>query len=217
MMGGVSDRLPLPALLLSGRVIAPLPEVTSGQVLALGEVMIQENITAWTLPVAARAAVPELLELFCGRVAIGLRGRFATSELESLLTDGVEFLTTEYPDPGLPAAAAAAGMPLLAGALTPTEIVRAWESGAAAVNVVPCDALGVDYAQHLAAEIPEIPVIATGRVDTYVAETWLEAGAVAVSPTVDLLGNALSGGALAGLRVRCRDFAAVVERTRRAG
>lgn len=212
----MSDRLPLPALLLSARVIAPLPAVASGQLLALGEVMIQEGITAWTLPSAAADVVPELLEIFADRVTIGLRGDVAAAEVPRLQEAGVSFVATALAlEPAAAAELATAGLPVLAGALTPTEIVRAWQSGATAVNVVPCDSLGVEYAKYVAAELPGIPVVATGRIDPYIAEIWLEAGAVAVCPTADLLGNALAGGALAGLRVRCRDFVSVVERTHR--
>lgn len=215
MMAYVSERLALPALLLSGRVIAPLPDAPSADLLAPGEVMIQEGVTAWTVPSQARPIVPELLALFADRVVIGLRGRFSHSDLAGLRDEGIEFLVTTTLDAELVAAATLAGVPVLAGALTPTEIVRAWDAGAAAVNVVPCDALGVDYAKSLAAAIPEIAVVATGRIDAYVAEIWLESGAAAVCPTADLLGNALSGGSLAGLRVRCRDFVTAGERTRR--
>ncbi len=196
-------------------MIAPLPDVASADLLAPGEVLIQEGVTAWTLPSKARSVVSELRELFADRVVIGLRGRFALSDVDTLRDEGIDFLATATLDPELVTAANSAQLPVLAGALTISEIVRVWEAGAAGANVVPCDALGVEYAKHLAAEIPEISVVATGRIDAYMAEVWLEAGAAAVSPTADLMGNALSGGALAGLRVRCRDFVSAAERTRR--
>ncbi len=66
------------------------------------------------------------------------------------------------------------------GAMTPTEIVRAYEAGAAAVKLFPMASLGTGYLKEIKAPLNHIPIIATGGVDLDNFATYFEAGAAAV-------------------------------------
>ena len=73
------------------------------------------------------------------------------------------------------------GILVAAGALTPTEIVAAWQNGADIVKVFPCDAAGgPSYIKSLNAPFPIIPFMPTGGVTLANANEFLKAGAVAV-------------------------------------
>jgi 2-dehydro-3-deoxyphosphogluconate aldolase/(4S)-4-hydroxy-2-oxoglutarate aldolase len=66
------------------------------------------------------------------------------------------------------------------GALTPTEVLTAWESGADLVKVFPARALGPSYLRELAGPLPQVRLLATGGVTVENAGAFLAAGAVAV-------------------------------------
>ena len=82
------------------------------------------------------------------------------------------------------------GVPVLPGALTPTEIVTAWQAGADAVKVFPCSAVGgAKYLKAIKAPLPQIELIPTGGVSLATAAEFLEAGAFALGVGGDLVDN----------------------------
>jgi 2-dehydro-3-deoxyphosphogluconate aldolase / (4S)-4-hydroxy-2-oxoglutarate aldolase len=77
---------------------------------------------------------------------------------------------------------------VLPGALTPTEIVTAWEAGADVVKVFPASALGgAKYLKSVKAPLPHIELIPTGGVSLETARDFLEAGAFALGVGADLV------------------------------
>jgi 2-dehydro-3-deoxyphosphogluconate aldolase/(4S)-4-hydroxy-2-oxoglutarate aldolase len=77
---------------------------------------------------------------------------------------------------------------VLPGALTPTEIVTAWEAGADVVKVFPCSALGgAKYLTTLKGPLPHIDLIPTGGVSLATAAEFLAAGAFALGVGSDLV------------------------------
>ena len=80
------------------------------------------------------------------------------------------------------------GVAVLPGALTPTEIVTAWEAGADVVKVFPASALGgAKYLKSVKAPLPQIEMIPTGGVSLATAAEFLEAGAFALGVGADLV------------------------------
>jgi 2-dehydro-3-deoxyphosphogluconate aldolase/(4S)-4-hydroxy-2-oxoglutarate aldolase len=122
---------------------------------------------------------------------------------------GASFVVT----PGVVPAVAEAvrlGIPALVGALTPTEVVAASLSGAAAVRLFPASLGGPAYLSALREPFPDVPFVPFGGVDTGSAPRYLAAGALAVGVGDPLLGDAPRGGDLAGLRLRATAFLAAV-------
>jgi 2-dehydro-3-deoxyphosphogluconate aldolase/(4S)-4-hydroxy-2-oxoglutarate aldolase len=77
---------------------------------------------------------------------------------------------------------------VLPGALTPTEIVTAWEAGADVVKVFPAGAMGgASYLKSLKGPLPQIEMIPTGGVSLATARGFLEAGAFALGVGSDLV------------------------------
>ncbi|GAB2803599.1 bifunctional 4-hydroxy-2-oxoglutarate aldolase/2-dehydro-3-deoxy-phosphogluconate aldolase [Streptomyces daliensis] len=105
--------------------------------------------------------------------------------------------------------AADAGLPVLAGAFTPTEAVAAVRAGADAVKLFPASAGGPSYLKALRDPLPEVPFVPVGGVDAAVARDYLAAGATAVGVGSPLVGDAAHGGDLGALRARAREFIAV--------
>jgi 2-dehydro-3-deoxyphosphogluconate aldolase/(4S)-4-hydroxy-2-oxoglutarate aldolase len=79
-------------------------------------------------------------------------------------------------------------IPVLPGALTPTEIVTAWQAGADVVKVFPASAMGgAKYLKTLKAPLPQIEMIPTGGVSVATARDFLDAGAFALGVGADLV------------------------------
>jgi 2-dehydro-3-deoxyphosphogluconate aldolase/(4S)-4-hydroxy-2-oxoglutarate aldolase len=77
---------------------------------------------------------------------------------------------------------------VLPGALTPTEVLTAWNAGADVVKVFPCGALGgAKYLRSLKAPFPQILMIPTGGVSLTTAKDFIEAGAIALGVGADLV------------------------------
>ena len=84
--------------------------------------------------------------------------------------------------------AAKRDMAVLPGALTPTEVIEAWEAGADFVKVFPCAELGGDrYIKALKLALPQIPLIAAGGVNQQSAANYILAGAAAIGVGTELI------------------------------
>ncbi|NUP44815.1 MAG: bifunctional 4-hydroxy-2-oxoglutarate aldolase/2-dehydro-3-deoxy-phosphogluconate aldolase [Streptomyces sp.] len=104
------------------------------------------------------------------------------------------------------------GLPVLAGVMTPTEIVTARGLGAAALKIFPAaQAGGPAYLKALRGPFPDAPFVPVGGVDEAAAREYLAAGAIAVGVGSPLIGDAADGGSITQLRARARAFRAVAE------
>ena len=103
------------------------------------------------------------------------------------------------------------GMPVLAGVLTPTEIIAARALGVAALKVFPiAQAGGAAYLKALRGPFPDAPFVPVGGIAADAARACLAAGALAVGVGSPLVGDAADGGSVAALRERARLFRTVV-------
>jgi len=79
-------------------------------------------------------------------------------------------------------------VPVIPGALTPTEIVTAWQAGADVVKVFPASAMGgAKYLSSIKAPLPQVDLIPTGGVSLATAVDFLNAGAFALGVGADLV------------------------------
>ena len=101
---------------------------------------------------------------------------------------GAKFLTAPGLEQVMVDFAAKTGITVLPGALTPTEVVKAWKSGADFVKVFPCSQLGgPSYIAALKKSLPDVPLIAAGGVNQKTAEDFILAGAIALGVGRDLI------------------------------
>ncbi len=112
------------------------------------------------------------------------------SMAERAIACGCSFLFTPHTNSEIIAKGIEHNIPVIAGALTPTEIITAWQAGAAAVKVFPIKIMGgVDYLQCLQPVLRDIPLIPTGGITLQNADKFLEAGAIAVGISSDLFSS----------------------------
>jgi len=113
-------------------------------------------------------------------------------QVKQAIEAGAEFLFTPHTDTTLINTANQAGIPIIPGALSPTEIVTAWDAGASCVKVFPIQAVGgVNYIKALQGPLGHIPLIPTGGVTFANAKDFITAGAIAVGLAGDLFPKAL--------------------------
>lgn len=137
-------------------------------------------------------------------------GTVVTAEDADRAADaGASYLVTPALGEGL-AAGRRLGLPVLAGALTPTEILTAMDAGADAVKLFPASLGGVPYLRALRDPFPHLLFVPVGGVDAAAAAGYLRAGAVAVGVGSPLVGDAASGGSIDELRARIRRFREVL-------
>ncbi|MFJ8008195.1 bifunctional 4-hydroxy-2-oxoglutarate aldolase/2-dehydro-3-deoxy-phosphogluconate aldolase [Streptomyces fagopyri] len=104
------------------------------------------------------------------------------------------------------------GLPVLAGVLTPTDVIAARALGAEALKLFPAAPFGgADYLRALRGPFPDAPFVPVGGIDAAAAHACLTAGATAVGVGSPLVGDAADGGSLAALRDRARAFRVVAE------
>lgn len=108
------------------------------------------------------------------------------------------------------------GLPVIAGAFTPSEAVEVMRRGATAVKLFPASLGGPGYLRALRGPFPRVPFIPVGGIDLKLAREFLAAGAVAVGIGSPLVGDAASGGSDDALRQRARQFRNAVKAEARA-
>ncbi|MCU0567089.1 MAG: bifunctional 4-hydroxy-2-oxoglutarate aldolase/2-dehydro-3-deoxy-phosphogluconate aldolase [Oculatellaceae cyanobacterium Prado106] len=134
-------------------------------------------------------------------------GTLLTIEMvQEAIAAGAQFLFTPHVNVELIQTAQAQQVPIVPGALSPTEIVTAWQAGATCVKVFPIQSVGgASYLRHLHAPLGEIPLIPTGGVTLENAQDFLAAGAIAVG----LGGQLFPAGAIAA-----QDWSAITQRVK---
>jgi 2-dehydro-3-deoxyphosphogluconate aldolase / (4S)-4-hydroxy-2-oxoglutarate aldolase len=152
----------------------------------------------------AITAMKDVLSSFPDDLVVGI-GTVRTAEHVSEAIDaGAAFLVSQVFRRPLVDAATQRGIPFFPGALTPTEILDAWESGVAAVKVSPIGPVGgLAYFDNVRGPLPDIALMPTGGVELHEVSAYLDKGAVAVGLSGALIMDALlPGGDLAALAER---------------
>jgi 2-dehydro-3-deoxyphosphogluconate aldolase/(4S)-4-hydroxy-2-oxoglutarate aldolase len=108
------------------------------------------------------------------------------------------------------------GVAIMPGALTPTEVVTAWQAGADFVKVFPCGAVGgASYIKALKAPLPQVDLCPTGGVSLETAADFIKAGASALGVGADLVDlKALRAGQAAAITDKARRFVEIVRSAR---
>lgn len=108
---------------------------------------------------------------------------------------------------------------VMPGALTPTEVVQAWNAGADFVKVFPAGAVGgPSYLKSLKAPLPQIELVPTGGVSLKTAADFIKAGAAALGVGADLVDiKALREGQATLITERAKQFVQIVRDARATG
>ena len=138
------------------------------------------------------ATLVEMLRTEIPHCTIGCGTLLNLEDIKNAIAAGAQYGFMPHVDPALIAYGRDQNWPIHPGALTPTEMMTAWNAGASGVKVFPVTALGgCEYIRNLQGPLSHIPLIPTGGVTLENAKRFLEAGAIAVGLAGDLFPRAV--------------------------
>lgn len=204
----------LTAELAAARMMAVIRGTGAAAAAAAGTALLEEGVriveVALTTPGGLRAieAIRSNAPAGC---LVGAGTVLTVSAVADVAAAGAQFVVTPAVVESIPEAARR-GLPVVAGALTPTEAHTALQMGACAVKLFPASLGGPAYLKALRDPFPDIPFVAVGGVGLDEMHAYLSVGAIAVGVGGPLVGDAASGGSLGDLRARARAYLASVEK-----
>jgi 2-dehydro-3-deoxyphosphogluconate aldolase/(4S)-4-hydroxy-2-oxoglutarate aldolase len=129
----------------------------------------------------------ELKSAHGDRILLGSGTVLTAEQAQDTIEAGAEFVLSPSLHLEVIARTRALGKVSVPGALTPTEVITAWQAGADYVKVFPCSAVGgASYLKALLAPFPELKLVPTGGVTLLTASDFLKAGARALGVGSDL-------------------------------
>lgn len=146
---------------------------------ALGE----GGVDCWEITMStpdAFGAIAAVKKELAGQGIVGVGTVLDGATAASAIHAGAEFVFCPTISEDAIAAAKRYGKVVVPGALTPTEILKAWTLGGDMVKVFPAGHFGPKYFKDLRGPLPQIKLTPTGGVDLTTAKDWLAAGAVSL-------------------------------------
>ena len=182
---------------------------------AIGAGGVQALEITLTVP-GALDVIAEVVARYGDRFLIGAGTVLDAEQARSCIAAGARFIVSPILDEATIAQGRSADVAVLPGALTPTEIVRAWRAGADFVKVFPCSAVGgPSYIKAVKAPLPDIPLVPTGGVTLDTVGAFFAAGASAVGVGGDLCDlQAIRRGDSAKVTSTARRYVAAVQEAR---
>ena len=211
------ERVLLPESIARSRLVAVVRATSIDALPNVVSVLIENGITVIELTLTTPDAIRSMTQLrsvWGDRAFIGMGTVTTKQQARDCIAAGAQFLVTPITVPEIAHIATEAGVPILMGAFSPTEVATAWDSGATAVKVFPASQVGPSYLRELRGPFPEIVTMPSGGVTIDDIPAWLSAGASAVSLGGSLIGSAFSGD-LAGLAERSRKAVDYVAQARK--
>lgn len=206
------------------QAVGVIPVVRAGS--AADAVVLADAIVAGGLPILEiTLTVPGALEVIerlsqaAGNAAlVGAGSVLDAKAAGACIAAGARFIVSPVFDPDVIACCREADVAVLPGALTPTEVLRAWNAGADLVKVFPVGALGgASYVRSLLAPMPQLQLVPTGGVTIATAASFIAAGAAAVGAGSDLVQpDAVRAGRLGAVTSAARAYVETVRAARAA-
>jgi 2-dehydro-3-deoxyphosphogluconate aldolase/(4S)-4-hydroxy-2-oxoglutarate aldolase len=145
-------------------------------------------------------------------VMLGLGTVLDADTARAGIAAGAKFIVTPAVRPEVIAACRQLDVPILSGALTPTEAVTAWDLGADVIKIFPAEFFGPAYIKSLRAPFPQIKFLPTGGVTPQTVGDFLKAGAFATAAGSALVSPvALKAHDWAAITARAREFVAAAK------
>ena len=187
--------------------------ISAAVAVAAGGITIVE--VTMTVP-GALDAISQLIKTLGSEVVVGAGTVLDAQAARQCFDAGAEFLVSPGLDLGTIKAAQDAGKLIMAGALTPTEVITAWKAGADFVKVFPASAVGgAAYVKALRGPLPQVPLVPTGGVNLNTAADFLRAGASALGVGGELVvAAALKSGETAQITALARQYLEIVQQVR---
>lgn len=152
----------------------------SRALLAAGIVAQEFTLTNPNALAAIAHVLREVAEFSNGEATIGVGSVRTQTQTRDAIEAGAQFVVTPIYQPEIIACCTRKSVPVMSGAMTPTEIASAWQAGASLVKVFPARSLGPKYISDVLAPMPEMELMPTGGIDLENMQDYFDAGASAV-------------------------------------
>lgn len=195
---------------LDTRVITIVRGIVSKDILPLANALYTGGIRTMEVTMNTNHA-PEMIAAlratYAQQMWIGAGTVLTVAEAKSALDAGAEFFVTPHVNLKIIEFAVRNGVPIFSGAMTPTEIVTAYEQGASAVKVFPSRSLGTGYIKDVQGPLRHIPLIAVGGISIDNAAEYFRAGCAAIGVGGSLVNNkSIEAGDFARIRQDASQF-----------
>ncbi len=198
-------------------VRAPSPEdaMRAAEAIVAGGIGIAE--ITMTVPGALKV-MEAVAERYGDKVLLGAGTILDTETCRAAILAGAEFIVTPALDVRVIEMARRYSKPIFPGALTPTEVLTAWQAGADMVKIFPCGPVGgAKYIKALKGPFPQIEMVPTGGVNLETTPEFIKAGAAAVAVGGELVDlKALKEGKLDQITETAKKFVEAVRAGRAA-
>ncbi|MDF2720585.1 MAG: 2-dehydro-3-deoxyphosphogluconate aldolase [Paenibacillus sp.] len=165
------------------RIIAIIRGVAEADIEPLAEALLGGGITVLEVTLntpGAAGMISRLQTKFGDRLFVGAGTVLDADDLQIALDAGAAFIVTPNTDEDVIRRCRNLDIPVFPGAMTPSEVVRAWKAGATAVKLFPSASLGLGYIKELQGPLKHIPMVAVGGVNTENIADFIRSGCYAV-------------------------------------
>ncbi len=191
----------------SGELLADVAEA-----LLAGGVEVME--VTFTVP-KAQQVLERVADRLSGKILLGAGTVLDPETARVALLSGAEFIVSPTVNLDVIELCRRYDKLVLPGALTPTEVLTAWQAGADIVKIFPSDITGPKYLKALAGPLPQVRMMPTGGVNLQTAADFLMAGAFALGVGGSLVDSQLvAAGDFRTIESLARQFVEIVRQTR---
>ncbi|HEY2971881.1 MAG TPA: bifunctional 4-hydroxy-2-oxoglutarate aldolase/2-dehydro-3-deoxy-phosphogluconate aldolase [Pyrinomonadaceae bacterium] len=202
-------------------VIPVVRAASSDQAIAVAEAISEGGIPLLEITMTVPGAVSVIAEIskrYGNEVLVGAGTVLDPGAARACIEAGAQFIISPSLNLKTIERCRDQEIAIFPGALTPTEVVTAWQAGADAVKVFPCSAVGgAKYLRALKAPLPQIKMIPTGGVSLATVKDFMIAGAWALGVGADLVDTkAIQGGDRKSVVDAARNYVVAVREARAA-
>jgi 2-dehydro-3-deoxyphosphogluconate aldolase/(4S)-4-hydroxy-2-oxoglutarate aldolase len=195
---------------ITQRGIVAVLRAESGELLAdVAEALLAGGVdcleVTFTVPGAVRI-IEQLADRLGDRLLLGAGTVLDPETARAALLAGARFIVSPIVNPAVIRLCQRYDRLVMPGALTPTEVVSAWEQGADIVKIFPSDVTGPKYLKALHGPLPQVKLMPTGGVNLETAAEFLQCGACALG---------IGGSLVSAEALRQRDFEQMTELARK--
>ncbi len=194
----------------------PSPELTLKMVDALMAGGVYGIEITYSTPNAPEV-VHSLAQKYGQEIMLGMGTLVEPEQAAEAVQAGANFLVSPHCEKTLAEAMVATGLPVMIGALTPTEVMQAYRYGSDVVKIFPGSLVGPDYIKTLRGPYPYIPMMPTGGVNVENIADWFAAGVFAVGAGSNLCPTAWAkAGRFDDITATARSFVEAVNNAKPA-
>ena len=164
-------------------IVAIIRADSCEQLMGAAEALYEGGVTGMEVTMTtpnALQVINDVAKRFGNKVLIGVGTVLDTETCRAAILAGSQFVVTPVTRPEVIKMCNRYGIPIAAGAYTPTEALTAYEAGADFVKIFPADQLGPTYIKNILAPMPQLQIIPTGGVTVATVDAFIKAGCVAL-------------------------------------